>query len=333
MKNIKIYALLILAAGLCGCSKWTQPEAKDIIPAQETPSEQYLEGLRAFKKGEHKVSIFGMDALATAPAGRFQHLDAMPDSADFIYVRNLEGGLYPSLAAEIAEIRVSRGTRTLADVDFASICDSWDAMQSAREDAGQPRGTEAEFTAFCREALESQLKCCETYGMDGIMASFNGAAEFALAGRACFVNTLMEWLAERPAMTVYVRGILSTLIRNTTGSTVVYDVRAFFDRCAGLLYDCGTEYSTTNIEMAIDRIIDRGGANVPTDKFFVEVTVPTPADPEQIGLAALDAAAWVKVPYSGFGKAGLCVSNAQDDYFHAGSSYGVLRGAINIMNE
>lgn len=332
MNTIKISALLILAASLCGCSKWTEPKSLDITPKPAAPEEGYYQDLRNYKAGEHKLSVFGMDAVEAVPTSRVQHLTAMPDSTDYIYLRSLGKGLHPTLADEISSIRELKGTKTLADVDFISICDEWDALQDRKEEAGQPAGTEAEFTALCRERLLSQLEYCSEYGLDGIMASFNGAAEFALAGRACFVNTIMEWLGDNPSKTLFVRGILATLIRNTNGNTEAYDIKSFLNRCEGLIYDCGTEYSASNIEMAIDRIIDRGNGNVPTDRFLVEVTVPTPADPAQIGMSPVAAASWMLEPYSNFSKKGLCVSNSQDAYYHAGNSYGSLRAAIGIMN-
>lgn len=332
MNTYKISALLIFAASLCGCSKWTDPKSLDITPKPDAPCCEYYQNLRNYKAGEHKIAVFGMDATAGVPTGRVQHLTAMPDSTDYIYLRSLGSGLHPSLADEITTVREQNGTKVLADVDFAAICDEWDELQNKKEDAGQPAGTEAEFTVLCRERLLSQLGYCSEYGLDGIMASFNGAAEFALAGRACFVNTIMEWLGDNPSKTLFVRGILATLIRNTNGNTEVYDVKSFLNRSEGLIYDCGTEYSASNIEMAIDRIIDRGNGNVPTDRFLIEVTVPTPADPAQIGMSTSAAASWVLEPYSNFSKKGLCVSNAQDAYFYAASSYGSLREAINIMN-
>lgn len=328
----KIITFLIFAAGLSACSKWTEPESLDLAPKPQPQPEEYYRNLRNYKAGEHKLAVFGMDAISEAPTGRSQHLTAMPDSTDYIYLRNLGGGLHPVLAGEVAAIREQKATKVLADVDFLSICNEWDAIQEEREESGQPAGTEDEFKALCRERLLSQLDCCNAYGLDGIMASFNAAAEFALAGRACFVNTIMEWLSANPSKTLFVRGILSTLIRNPSGSTVAYDVKSFFERCEGLIYDCGTDYSASNVEMAIDRIIDRGGDNVPTDRFVLEVTVPTPSDPAQIGMSPVAAAEWIDLPYANFSKTGLCVSNAQDAYFYGSNSYLSLRAAISIMN-
>lgn len=333
MKHIdKILTLLSIAAGLGACSKWTEPEALDIVPKPQPRPEEYLRNLRNYKTGEHKIAVFGMDAIAEAPSGRSQHLTAMPDSTDYVYLRNLGGGLHQAIADEVVEVRGQKAIKVLADVDFVSICEEWDAIQEERKESGLPAGTEDEFKTMCRERLLKQLECCNDYGLDGIMASFNGAAEFALAGRACFVDTIMEWLSGNPSKTLFVRGILSTLVRNTSGSTVVYDVKSFFERCEGLIYECGTEYSAGNVELAIDRIIERGGGNVPVDRFILEVTVPTPSDPAQIGMSPLAAAEWIDLPYANFSKTGLCVSNAQDAYFYGSNSYQSLRAAISIMN-
>ncbi len=69
----KILIIFALAAGLCGCSGWTEPQAKDIHSELSGPSSGYLQDLRAFKERDHKTVIVGMNACADVPTGRFQH--------------------------------------------------------------------------------------------------------------------------------------------------------------------------------------------------------------------------------------------------------------------
>ncbi len=325
----KILIIFALAAGLCGCSGWTEPQAKDIHSELSGPSSGYLQDLRAFKERDHKTVIVGMNACADVPTGRFQHPASIPDSVDVIYLRNLKDGLHPSLVSEIASLRADKATKVLADVDFISIADEWDALQEANESNGEPAGTEEEFRTFLENGFRKQLECCERYGLDGIMLSYNGSSSvFSITGRAAFVNTALDWLGKHQDKTVYVRGILSVLSR----ASDAYDIKGLFDRCSGMLYACGTEESTGNVEMAIERIIDRGEGNVPRDRFVIEVTVPTPADPAQIGLTPSQAASWTTVAYQSFDKTGICIENAQDDYFMAEKSYGSIREAIRILN-
>ena len=88
----KILIIFALAAGLCGCSGWTEPQAKDIHSELSGPSSGYLQDLRAFKERDHKTVIVGMNACADVPTGRFQHPASIPDSVDVIYLRNLKDG-------------------------------------------------------------------------------------------------------------------------------------------------------------------------------------------------------------------------------------------------
>lgn len=325
----KILVISALAAGLCGCSGWTEPMAKDILPEVSGPSDGYLQDLRAFKGGDHKTVIAGMNATADVPTGRFQHPASIPDSVDVIYLRNLQDGLHQSLVSEIASLRADKATKVLADIDFISVSDEWDALQEANESNGKPAGTEGEFRTFLENGFRKQLECCDRYGLDGIMLSYSGSSSvFPLTGRAAFVNTAMDWLGNHQDKTVFVRGILSVLSR----SSDAYDIRGLFGKCSGLLYACGTEESTGNVEMAIERLIDRGEGNVPADRFIIEVTVPTPADPAQTGLTPAEAASWVTVAYQAFDKTGICIENAQDDYFLAEKSYGSIREAVRILN-
>ena len=325
----KILVISALAAGLCGCSVWTEPQAKDILPEASGPSAGYLQDLRAFKERDHKAVIVGMNACGNAPTGRFQHPASIPDSVDVIYIRNLKEGLHPSLVSEIASVRADKATKVLADIDFISVSDEWDALQEANESNGKPAGTEEEFREFLEHGFIKQLECCDRYGLDGIMLSYSGSSSvFSITGRATFVNTAIDWLGKHQDKTVYVRGILSVLSR----ASGAYDIKGLFERSSGLLYACGAEESTGNVEMAIERLIDRGEGNVPTDRFIVEVTVPTPSDPAQMGLTPSEAASWVTVAYQAFDKTGICIENAQDDYFLAEKSYGNIREAIRILN-
>ena len=152
--NIKL-VLSAAAAGLLvlsSCSKWTEPEALDFAGMGDVAadSEEYLAALRAFKQTDHKVMILRMDATAEQPFSRFQHISAMPDSADYICVRNAVGGIYPAIADEIAPVRENKGTKVICDVDYMAISDAWDAIEDAKED-GEAPGTDDEFVAYVAE--------------------------------------------------------------------------------------------------------------------------------------------------------------------------------------
>lgn len=331
--NGKVLAVAVLAAGLCSCSDWTSPEALDIAEGMQTASDAELAAVRAFKQGEHKTVILGMDATAATPVARYQHLMSMPDSADYIFLRNLVGGLHSSIASEIAEVREKKGTKVLADIDYISVENEWRDMQDAKTEANEPAGTVEEFQAFCKERVEVQLACCDQYGCDGIMASYNGAAssQWALAGRTEYVKAVMEWHAQNPSREIIVRGTLNQIPNATSGGTEQYDWKSFLNICRYLVYPINNATSASELNLAIKRVY-RGYDDFPLDRFVVEATVPDPADPVQLGMTPSATAGYVLADNPDFTVLGLCVENASDDYFNIGNSYINIRRAITVLN-
>ena len=196
--NVKAAAAVALAvAGLCSCSDWTRPEALDLAPASQETPEEALALIRAFKQTPHKVMILGMDAVSDNPVARWQHPSSMPDSADYIYIRNLKGGLDAVLASEIGAVQSGKGTKVLADVDYVAIENAWDELQKMKEEAGETTGTQEEFLAFISEQTRLQLECMNAYGCDGVMISYTGSASSTVGdpvqGRSAYINAVYDW--------------------------------------------------------------------------------------------------------------------------------------------
>lgn len=335
--NVKAAAAVAAAvAGLCGCSDWTRPEALDVAPEMQESSEETLAAIRAFKQTDHKIVVLGMEATPDAPVARYQHVTSMPDSADYIYIRNLVGGLNGAIAPEIAEVRSKKGTKVLADVDYMSIQEAWQDMQDDKIDAGEPQGTEDEFAAYCKEQTEAQLACCSTYGCDGIMVSYNGSATFDWhrTGRAAFLNAVADWYGQNSSKEMIVRGTLNLIAQNTVPGSddLLYDWESFLGNCRYIIYAIGENTIDGDVNLGINRIL-RSYSSFPADKFIVEATVPDPSDPgTQIGMTPARAAEYVLVENESFSKLGLCVENAEDDYFNIGNSYINVRRAITVLN-
>ena len=335
--NVKAAAAVAAAvAGLCGCSDWTRPEALDVAPEMQESSEETLAAIRAFKQTDHKIVILGMEATPDAPVARYQHVTSMPDSADYIYIRDLVGGLNGAIAPEIAEVRSKKGTKVLADVDYMSIQEAWQDMQDDKIDAGEPQGTEDEFAAYCKEQTEAQLACCSTYGCDGIMVSYNGSATFDWhrTGRAAFLNAIADWYGQNSSKEMIVRGTLNLIAQNTVAGSddPLYDWESLLGNCRYIIYAIGESTIDSDVNLGIDRILRRY-SSFPSDKFIMEATVPDPSDPgTQIGMTPARAAEYVLVEDEDFSKLGLCVENAEDDYFNIGNSYINVRRAITVLN-
>ena len=331
--SVKALSALAVTASLCACSDWTKPEALDLGIQIEEPTEEQLSQIRDFKQTDHKLVILGMDATSETPVGRYQHLTAMPDSADYIFVRNLVGGLHSDLVPEIAQVRQQKGTRVLADIDYLTIEEAWLDLQDAAIEAGEESGTDEEYAAFLTERVNTQLATYAEYGCDGVMISYNGSASssVAVAGRTAFINAVMAWRASNADVEMVLRGNLQQVIRNTSGGETLYDVAAFLAQFRLIVFAVG-EYTTENdVNLAVNRL-RRSFTDFPVDRFIFEATVPDPADPVQIGLTPQQTASYVLTPNEDFAKLGLCVENAQDDYFNVANTFGNIRAAITVLN-
>lgn len=158
------------------CSDWTEMENKDYYrPSieEENPAEyeKYLEDLRAFKATEHKVMILTMEGTANYPVTQAQLPMAMPDSADYICIKNAVE-LHEVVVSDIKDVREKKGTKVLSYVDNVIADDAWIAYSNGKVDAGEPAPTVEERRTFYKENATAQLASYDKYGFDGLMVSF-----------------------------------------------------------------------------------------------------------------------------------------------------------------
>ena len=112
-----------------GCSEWTEPESVKInVPTLESQNPelyaQYLQSLRDYRSSEHKVMVTKYDNKATAPVGQAEHLNALPDSVDYVILMNPDE-LSDAVVSEMSEIREEKGTMTLYTVSYDTIEDEY----------------------------------------------------------------------------------------------------------------------------------------------------------------------------------------------------------------
>lgn len=344
MKKIFMPALLAAALLSGSCSDWTETESLDFskptAEQQNTPEyRSYLEAVRNYKQGEHKITMITIEGTSEAPDRQNQHLTAMPDSVDYICVANAVG-LHPTVAGEISKVYTTKGTRTLCVVDYMTIEDAWKQLIAEKEEAGIPdTSTPDDFAAYCREQTELQLSCCDAYGFAGVEVSYTGntQSEIGTRGQKTFLDCVNAWRANHADKLVFVRGYIQNF--DYEDATTV----ALLEECDYVVVLCGSSASYSQMTMEIRRkTLGAMKDKVPTDRFVLEVAIPSIADPTQVGATAPVAAWWaididaskpeVEQKPDAFTKAGLAVANAQDDYFNGTMIYNNVRQAIAIMN-
>lgn len=106
----KIFIVFVTSVfALASCSDWTKPGALDYTHKTFEDSDPsgyaaYLESVGNYKNTDHKVVILNMKGTDAYPVSQSQVLMAMPDSADFICVNNLEN-LHPEFVKQIPLVK------------------------------------------------------------------------------------------------------------------------------------------------------------------------------------------------------------------------------------
>ena len=322
--------ILAVAAVLASCSEWTEAENKDFLPQIKQNAPAALAALREFKAGTHMVTMMHVKGSSTAPNRQNQHLTAMPDSVDYFLMSDAPG-LHPALAAEIAEVRETKATRTLNIVDYMTIYNAWMALKDAAADTEHESDyADEKFADYCRTETEKHLDACEAYGFDGLVVSYLGGVVNSTRKPFVepFIETIEKWHKAHPKKLLFFRGYPSYIAGRIDNLTLLDDsayIIVLTDKAAAT--------------MAISRQVrDELISGVPTDRLILEASVPSIADggdDAQVGATLQVAAQWVMDPSTATtakcDKRGLAASNAQDDYFNT-PIYKRVREAIAIMN-
>ena len=323
-KIIKLSVALTAVAASAfavSCSKWTEPESIDFETGIVEPSQEYLAALREYKKSEHKVSMLMIDLPATQPINRNQHIVAMPDSADYICVRNAVNGIFPALVEEIAQVRKDKGTEVLCEVNYTTVFEQWTAIEDAKEN--EPAGTEEEYVKFVSEKVAAQLECCDKYGFGGIIVTMNNnSLGFHAKGQKEFFSAIETWRTSHSNHVIIAKGNIGRFVDKN-----------ILDYADLVVIPVGDAYSVEMFSSEVSTSfigLDKG-----KDKVVVEVAVPNEENPQDADdikeYQPIVAAKWVNMSDSEFTRKGILISNVQQDYLISGA-YLVSRKAISLLN-
>ena len=207
MKSLLKYSMSVVAVSasilaFSSCDDWTDPESLGLNnPSFEEQNPQlyadYIQDLKNYKAGEHKVIFVSFDNSLNEPAKQAERLTAVPDSVDFICL-NLPDNLNPVIQSEMEKIR-EKGTRTLYSIDYGSFETDWKAMVKEN-----PALTEEEALEYLGERTDAMLSLCDKYGYDGILIDYTGRSLVSMKPGALaeynvrqqnFFNKVVEWQA------------------------------------------------------------------------------------------------------------------------------------------
>ncbi len=321
MKGFVKTSIIALAASslvAVSCAKWTQPESLDFrreTPEQIDPAgyETRLKAVREWKRTVHNITIATISGTSSTPSFRWQHPKDIPDSVDFICIKDFSG-LHESLADELAYVREKKGTASLAYIDYSAIAESWSQIEDENEDSML---TDADRDEYFKENVAALLDSAEKSGFDGLMVSVE---QIEYASDDVFISAVKSWKEKRPDAPVVLRGYAKHISDTEFASS-----------CAYYVVVAGELSSPGQLILETTRCI---GSVLPSDRVLLEVSVPSSETPEQTGIAPEAAAEWVLAQKDNrnFTPQGIVFGNAEDDYWRNDRNYGSLRTVIEILN-
>lgn len=307
----KYIVLIALSAVLAGCAKWTTPATLDYTPAPKERDAQYVEDLLAFKaKKTHKVSLAMVASVSENPTRANQHVNAYPDSLDYIAMVGTEP-LFSGIAAEMESVR-KLGTKFLHVVDYSIAYEAW--FENNLE-IGEG------FLPLLKEYTDKQIAALNAYNYEGIVISYLGktSTDIEKTAQTQFLDACLAWKKAHPDAEMIFRGYARNLLDNS-----------FLEDCKYLVIVPGANSSVGQLTVATNAQLVPG---VPKDRLLMEVPIPNAVDGEWVGPNGQQAAAWVNEYTSGITKKGVAFSNAQDDYYHPDGIFPQIRDGINFSNK
>lgn len=311
----KIFIVFVTSVfALASCSDWTKPEALDYTHKTFEDSDPsgyaaYLESVRNYKTSEHKVMILNMKGTDAYPVSQSQVLMAMPDSADFICVNNLEN-LHPEFVKQIPLVKEKKGTSVLSAVDFSVAYADYIDHKILLADNGKPAPTIDECKAYFKTHAHKQLEYCGQYSFEGVIVSFTGTLinDEDKASMSGFMEAVSEWRAAHKDKLFMMRGNLNLI----EDKSILTDAKYLILVMGG---DKGVTAMRSKIRSVLARIDQK-------DRIIFETVVPSAAEPNPSGETVYDGAEDILKlgDYVSGGATyktlGLAVSNANDDYFN-----------------
>jgi len=357
-RTVSVVAAVAL---LASCSDWTETESLKIkYPDLRTDNpalyERYTQSLRDYRGSDHKVMIGKFDNKPTAPAGQAEHLNALPDSIDYVILMNPDN-LGDEIQNEMAEVRSEKGMKVMYEISYADIIsdyktyvERWNAEhpETTPAEGEEPAPTDPADTLvaqnpFVMDAVAAQLEYFSEYAYDGLNVSFTSINPLSvkdedkpalLEDQEAFLGGIREWRRDNPDALFFYEGAPQYLLSEDMSIVTGADY---------IIIPAESQLNVYGFSYLVNQALRFG--NIPSDRFVIGVTTVSLTDPGDTKGTFIDtddngvqltsitgAAYWATQKTSEFSKAGICVSNVQNDYFNIQFVYPNVRKAISIMN-
>lgn len=351
MKNIIKYSLSAAALVtsvwiLSSCTDWTDPESLGIhIPSLEDQNPglyaDYLKDLKNYKSSDHTLMFVSFENKKEAPSKQAEQLTALPDSIDYISLKNPDE-LHPWIQEEMGAVREKKGTRTIYSINYSTFESDWNAILKAE---GAENYTEEQAREYITKRTEVMLALCNKYNYDGVTVTYTGRSMVSLKEEA------LKQYVERQKMFF---DIISAWYEKNTDRILLFEGNIPFlapenmtilTKCRYIILMTASSTSNGDMDVAGNWAVNSAGNLLDDASFIVSVETVQSDDAEGIHgyfttvdengnkLRAIKATAkWLGRPANGFARSGMYITNAQYDYYDADFVYRNIREAIGIMN-
>lgn len=305
MKKIGIYLSFAVLTLLAGCSDWTQMEPVDqepVRPSEQNPElwAEYTAALRAYKAGAHTLVVASFENGSTNPTSEKDCLRSLPDSLDAVSLTNADH--FSAYDAEDLAVLKEKGTRVLYFVDYATRSGEWPDL--------------AALTAY----LDGVVARVRELGLDGF--SFSGlpsygdetaqAAQQAVA--ALFLEKFGAVAGPGKSLTLFFEGDPQFLTA---------------EQRAQIVLDTKTTDNASDLKLQVLRALEM--ENVTAERLLLgAMTEYEFLDEDKTASDAISALA-LRIPELG-PLGGMCIYDANTDYFGSEIIYASTRAAIQLLN-
>lgn len=341
MKN-KILLLSISIFLLLSCSDWTEIESLDIDQpniSEQNPAlyEQYLKGVRDFKKSDHKATYAWFNNSEKTPFSRAHHIVDLPDSIDVISLMSPDN-LADWEVAEMESVRKEKNTKVIFTMDFDVMKFTFDNMVADLMDQKfeneEDRPALPDFIEFLVDSVSHTLSLVEKYNYDGISLAYKGKSILHMTDgekllhktyEKAFIGIAEDWKVRNKNKIIVFEGYPQNLLNNTILASCNHIILPLANADSKL--KLGYELIFTKEE------------SIPSDRFIIATkTTSLDLSDQKTGYwidgtkALQGTAEWILAPYSEIEVAGIAIYNISNDYFNSDMIYKHSRNAINTIN-
>lgn len=351
MKTIFKTLILTVAAmaTLSACAKWTETKPITVTyVTNETKNPQlyaqYLQSLRDYRETEHQVLMAKFDNEAGIPSVRNQHISNLPDSVDYVILMN-PTRVSAAHLEEMAQMKEDKGIQTLAEVNLTKIAATYvdliAAEQKAYEALEEPTEEDAvvdtpeRFESVVTPLVEDALKGVDKVGAMYLVFDSKNPYTYSDEKKAdvAAIQSLLfakvnQWLSAHADALVIFEGVPGHILCDTP----------VIGRARYIVVDARDAHNAQTLSYKV-AFAQFASPEMPVDRIVIGVTTIDDSDPSNTdgyfsnGISAIEGAAyWAINAEEGYSKKGICVTNAQDDYYGKERIYAEINKAIAIMN-